>query len=71
MVPRSICLFLAMEGLSGRDVHNELVAVLGPDAIACSTVTSYQRLSQFPAISSEPSDEPLITIIDNAILDPR
>jgi hypothetical protein len=57
-----------MKGLSARDVHNELVAVLGPDAIAYSTVTSYLRQRQFPAISSEPSDEPPTTIIDDAIL---
>jgi hypothetical protein len=58
-----------MKGLSARDVHNELVAVLGPDAIAYSTVTSYRRQRQFPTISSEPSDEPPTTIIDDAILD--
>ena len=69
MDQRSICLFLAMKGLSATDVHNELVAVLDPDAITYSTVTSYLRQRQFPAISSEPSDEPPTTIIDDAILD--
>jgi hypothetical protein len=69
MDQRSICLFLAMKGLSARDVHNELVAVLGPDAIAYSTVTNYLRQWPFPAISSEPSDEPPTSIIDDAILD--
>jgi hypothetical protein len=34
MDQRSICPFFAMKGLSARDVHNELVAVLDPDAIA-------------------------------------
>jgi hypothetical protein len=69
MDQRSIRLFLAMKGLSAKDVHNELVAVLGPDAIAYSSVTSYPRQRQFPAISSEPSDEPPTAIIDGAILD--
>jgi hypothetical protein len=69
MDQRSICLFFAMKGLSVRDVPNKLVAVLGPDTIAYSTVTSYLRLRQFPAISSEPSDEPPTTIIDDATLD--
>jgi hypothetical protein len=69
MDQRSICLFLAMKGLSARDLHNELVAVLVPDAIAYSTVTSYLRRRQFPAISSEPSHEPPMTIIDYSILD--
>jgi hypothetical protein len=30
----SICLFLALKGLSARAVDNELTAVLGADAIA-------------------------------------
>jgi hypothetical protein len=66
---RSICLFLAMKGLSARDIHNELVAVLSPDAIAYSTVASYPQQRQFPTISAEPSDEPPTTIIDDPILD--
>jgi hypothetical protein len=69
MDQRSICLFLAIKGLSARDVHNKLVAVLGPDAIASSTVTNYRRQRQFPAISSEASDEPPTSMIDDAILD--
>jgi transposase len=69
MDQRSICLFLAMKGLSAREVHDELVAVLGRGAIAYSTVTSYPRQWQFSAISSEPSDESPTTIIDGASLD--
>jgi hypothetical protein len=69
MDQRSIYLFLAMKGLSAREVHDELVAVIGRGAIACSTVTSYPRQRQFPAISSEPSDESPTTLIDDAILD--
>jgi hypothetical protein len=41
MDQRSICLFLAMKGLSAREVHSELVAVLGLDVIGYSTVTRY------------------------------
>jgi hypothetical protein len=33
MDQRSICLFLAMKRLSAEAFSNELVAVLGPDAI--------------------------------------
>jgi hypothetical protein len=58
-----------MKGLSARNVHNELVAVRGPDVIASSTVTSDRRQRQSPAISSEPSHEPPTTIIDEAIPD--
>jgi hypothetical protein len=66
---RPICLILAMKGLLARYVHNELVAVLSADAIASSAVTSDRQQRQFPAISSEPSDEPPTTIIDDGILD--
>jgi hypothetical protein len=69
MDQRSICLFLAMKRLSARDVHNELVAVLGLNATAYSTVTSCLRQRQFPAISSGPADEPPAAMIDDAILD--
>jgi hypothetical protein len=39
MHERSICLFLAMKQFSAREVDSELVAVLGLDVIADSTVT--------------------------------
>jgi hypothetical protein len=65
----SICLFLAMKGLSAREVHNAHVAVLGLDAIAYSTVTRYGQERQFPASSSQPCDEPLTIIVDGAILE--
>jgi hypothetical protein len=32
-----------MKGLSAQDIHGELVAVLGSDAIGYSTVTTYLR----------------------------
>jgi hypothetical protein len=43
MDQRSICLALAMEGLSSGDVHNEFVVMLSPDAVAYSTITRYLR----------------------------
>jgi hypothetical protein len=58
-----------MKGLSARDIHNELVAVLGRDAIAYSIIASSRQQREFPAISSESFDEPPTTIIDDAILD--
>jgi hypothetical protein len=69
MDQRSICLFLAMKGLSAREVHSELVPVLGFDVIGSSAVTRSPRQRQFPAIFPEPSDEPPTTIIDDAILE--
>jgi hypothetical protein len=65
----SICLFLAMRGLSASEVHNELVAELALEVIASSAVTRHLSQRQFPAISPEPSDEPPTTIIDDGILE--
>ena len=48
MDQRSICLFLEMKGLSARAIHNELIAVLGSEAVAYSTVTKYLRLRKHP-----------------------
>jgi hypothetical protein len=50
MDQRSVCLFLALKGLSAQAVDNELAAVLGANAIAYSTVTKYLRQRQFTSI---------------------
>jgi hypothetical protein len=59
MDQRSICLFLAMKRPSAQAIDNELVAVLGPDAIGYSTVTNYLRQRHFPSTLRETADEPL------------
>jgi hypothetical protein len=53
MDQRSICLLLAMKRLSAQAFYNELVAVLGPDAIGCSMVTNYLRQRYFPSTLRE------------------
>jgi hypothetical protein len=65
---RSICLFLAMKRLSAQAIYNELVAVLGPDAVGYSTVTNYLSQRYFPSTLRETPDEPAATVIDSAIL---
>jgi hypothetical protein len=62
-------LFLALKGLSARAIHDELTAVLGPDAIAYSTATKYLRQKQFPSIPVNSPEEPATAVIDQAILD--
>jgi hypothetical protein len=49
MDQRSICLFLAMKRLSAQAIDKELIAVLGPDTIAYSTVINYLRQRHFPS----------------------
>jgi hypothetical protein len=47
MDQRSICLFFATKRLSAQAPSNELVAVLGPNAIGYSTVTNYLHQRHF------------------------
>jgi hypothetical protein len=53
MDQRLLCLFLAMKRRSAQAIDNELVAVLGPDAISSSTVTSYLRQRYFSSTLRE------------------
>jgi hypothetical protein len=50
MDQRSICLFLALKGLSARASYNEFTVVLDADAIAGSTVTKSLHQRQLTAI---------------------
>jgi hypothetical protein len=59
MDQRSICLLFAMRRLSTQAIDNELVAVLGPDAIGYSTITNYLRQRHFPSPLRETPEEPL------------
>jgi hypothetical protein len=61
-------LFLTVKGLSAQAICNELVAVLGPDAIGDFTVTNYLRQRHFPstlreAIAWNPLEFPLIVAL--------
>jgi hypothetical protein len=69
MDQRSICLFLATKELWAHAIHNELVSVLGPDAIAYSNVTKDLHPRQCPLVPFHASDERSTTVIDNVILD--
>jgi hypothetical protein len=67
MDQRSICLFLDRQGLSASVIHEQLVAVLGPDAIVDSIITSnLRRLLWTPDTEARPiSGGP--DIVDQAI----
>jgi hypothetical protein len=59
---RSICLYLNRNGLSAYAIHDELVQVLGSDAIALSRVTFYLRASHWTAGKEEQHSDPLATM---------
>jgi hypothetical protein len=58
-----------MKSLSARDIHDELVAVLGSEVIGCSTVTKYLRQSRLPPIIPDAFESPITTVTCDAILD--
>jgi hypothetical protein len=49
MNQRSICLYLDRKALSAQAIHDEIVQVLGSDAVAYSKVTFYLRASHWTA----------------------
>jgi hypothetical protein len=63
MDQRSICLFLAMKQLSAKAIHSELVAVLGPDAIAYSTVTNIYGSTNSHRFLAKPQTSTLLTLL--------
>jgi hypothetical protein len=40
--------------MSARDIHDDIVATHGPDAMSYSSVTRYLREARFPPSKSEP-----------------
>jgi hypothetical protein len=68
MDQRTICLYLNRKGFSAKAIHDELVQVIGFDAIAYSTVTSYMRASHWRTQNEEQHSDSPPDVIDNAIL---
>jgi hypothetical protein len=69
MDQRTICLYLSRKGFSAYAIHEELVHILGPDIIACSTVTYHLRASRWTAQTEERHSDPPPDVVDNAILE--
>jgi hypothetical protein len=68
MDQRTICLYLNRNGLSAKAIHDELVQIIGSDAIADSIVMSYLRASHRRAQNKEQHSDRPPDVIDNAIL---
>jgi hypothetical protein len=62
-------LFLALKGLSARDVYNEFPAVHGADALAYFTVARYLHHRQFSSVFVDRPEEVATIVINQAILD--
>jgi hypothetical protein len=49
-----IVVYLSLKGISAREIHDEIVATLGPDAVSYSSVARYLRDARFPPLKPEP-----------------
>jgi hypothetical protein len=56
MTQRLIVAYLSLKGMSAREIHDDIVATLGPDVVPSSSVTRYVREVQFPP--SKPNTHP-------------
>jgi hypothetical protein len=54
MAQRPISAYLSLKGMSARAIHDDTVAILGPDAVSYSSVTRYFREARFPPSKPEP-----------------
>jgi hypothetical protein len=41
MTQRPIIVYLSLKGMSAREIHDNIVATRGPDAVSYSSVTRY------------------------------
>jgi hypothetical protein len=54
MTQRPIIAYLSLKGMSTRETHGDVVAILGCDAVSYSLVTRYLREARFPPSKLEP-----------------
>jgi hypothetical protein len=66
MTQRQIVAYLSLKRMSAREIHNDIVAILGPDAVLYSPVTRYLRETQFPSSKSEPHPADVQRYLDDS-----
>jgi hypothetical protein len=54
MAQRPIVAYLSLKGMSAREIHDDIVATFGPDAVSYSSVTHHVCEAQFPLSKPEP-----------------
>jgi hypothetical protein len=54
MTSRPIAVYLSLKGMSAREIHDDIVATLGPDVVSYTSVTRYLGEAQFPPSKPEP-----------------
>jgi hypothetical protein len=48
MTQRPIAAYLSLKGISAREIHDDIVATLGPDTVSYCSITRYLREARFP-----------------------
>jgi hypothetical protein len=48
MTQRPIVAYLSLKEMWAREIHDDVVATLGPDAVTCSSVTGYLGEARCP-----------------------
>jgi hypothetical protein len=59
MDQKAIVLYLHMRGMSLDAIHDDLMRVLGENAVAYSTVMKYVRSEKFPPTNDGPPSQPM------------
>jgi hypothetical protein len=54
MTQRPIVTYRSLKGMSAHEIHDDIVAVLGPDAVSYSSVTRHLRQERVPPSKPEP-----------------
>jgi hypothetical protein len=54
MTQHPIVADLSLKGMPAREIHDDIVVTLGPDAVSYSSVTRYLREARFPLSKPEP-----------------
>jgi hypothetical protein len=54
MAQRPIVAHLSLKRIPAREIHDDIVATLGPDAVSYCSVASYLREARFPPSKPEP-----------------
>jgi hypothetical protein len=54
MAQRPIVAYISPKEISAREIHEDIVATLGPDAVSYSSDTRYLRAARFPPSKPEP-----------------
>jgi hypothetical protein len=62
MVQRPIVAYPSLKGMPAREIHDDIVATLRPDAVPYSSVIPYLREAQFPPSKPEPI-QPMFKVI--------